>query len=172
MNAVTWNWLDANEALPQSDKPFVYWGVVYTIDGDSTVSNFSQISVNKIVLTSEEDQTVGRVFEKMTLILYDFNQYNLSPQNREVLRMVFPKITPDARISVNGHTDNIGSDVANLNLSRDRAKVVHDTLKENKPARSYNYKGLGKNSPLYNNLLPECRFYNRTVQVIIEKDVR
>jgi outer membrane protein OmpA-like peptidoglycan-associated protein len=172
MSIVTWNWLDTNNQLPQNDKPIVYRGIVYTTDGDTAFSNFSQIPVNKIILTPEEDQTVGRVFEKMTLILYDFNQSNLSPQNMEILRMVFPKITPDASVSVNGHTDNIGTDVANLNLSTERARIVHNTLKENKRARSYKYKGLGKNTPLYNNLLPEGRFYNRTVQVIIERDIR
>jgi outer membrane protein OmpA-like peptidoglycan-associated protein len=69
------------------------------------------------------------------------------------------------------NSPNIGSDEANLYLSTRRAKTVHDILKENKRARSYNYKGLG-NSPLYNTLLQEGRFYNRNVQVIIERNVR
>ena len=172
MSTVNWNWLDDNNMLPQSDKPIVYSGIVYTVDGDTAFSNFSTIPVNKVVLTSEEDQTVGRVFEKVTLILYEFNQTSLSPQNMEILRIMFPKITPDTRVSVNGHTDNIGSDEVNLSVSRNRARTVHDTLKGNRRATSYKYEGLGKNSPLYNNLLPEGRFYNRTVQVIIEKDIR
>jgi outer membrane protein OmpA-like peptidoglycan-associated protein len=174
MSTVTWNWLDTNNQLPQGDKPIVYSGVVYTADNDSAVSSFSEIPVRKVVLisSSEEKQIGDKVFEKITLILYEFNQSNIGPQNMEILRTIFPKITPDARVSVNGHTDNIGSDEANLALSRDRAKVVHDTLKENRRARSYKYEGLGKTNPLYNNLLPEGRFYNRTVQIIIERDIR
>jgi outer membrane protein OmpA-like peptidoglycan-associated protein len=170
ISTVNWNWLDDDNMLSQSDKPFVYWGVVYTTDGDSAISNFSTIPVNKVVLTSAEEQKVEKVFEKITLILYDFNQYNLSSQNMEILRTLFPKITLNAKVSVNGHTDNIGSDEANLSISTRRARVVHDILKENRPARSYKYEGLGKTTPLYNTLLPEGRFYNRTVQVIIERD--
>jgi outer membrane protein OmpA-like peptidoglycan-associated protein len=169
----SWNWLDDNNQLPQGDKPIVYSGVVYTTDGDSAVSIFSEIPVKRVILTSlEEGRVADKVVEKLSLILYNFNEFNLSPQNMEILRTMFPKITSDARVSVNGYTDNIGSDEANLSLSTRRAKVVHDTLKRNKRARSYNYKKKKKNSPLYNNLFPEGRFYNRTVQVVIEKDVR
>jgi outer membrane protein OmpA-like peptidoglycan-associated protein len=173
-STVDWNWLNDDNLLPQSDKPIHYSGVIYTIDGDSAVSRFSEIPVKNVVLTSSSaEQHIGnKVFEKMTLLWYDFNNSNLSPHNTEILRTIFPKITPDVRVSVDGHTDIIGNNAANLSLSRNRAKVVHDILKKNRHARSYKYKGFGKNSPIYDNLLPEGRFYNRNVQVTVEKDIK
>jgi outer membrane protein OmpA-like peptidoglycan-associated protein len=174
MSTLSWNWLDTNNQLPQGDKPIIYSGVVYTTDGDSAVSSFSEIPVRKVVLTSSEEKQIdNKEFKKTALILYDFNQYDLSPQNMETLRMMFPKITPDARISVTGHTDNIGPDDVNLSLSRNRARVVYDILKGNINASDYNYQGFGKTIPIIqHNLLPENRFYNRNVQVIIERDIK
>jgi len=171
-SSVTWNWLDASETLPQDDKPIVYWGTVYNIYGDTAVSSMSQIPVNKVVLTSADEKMVGRVFEKMTLFLYDFGQSTLSPQHMEIIRSMLPKINPYTKVSILGHTDNIGTDEVNINLSRNRAREVYNTLQNSKRARTYTYEGLGKANPLYNNVLPEGRFYNRTVEVIIESDIR
>ena len=173
-NTVSWNWLNDNNLLPQNDKPIHYLGVIYTTDGDSAVSRFSEIPVKEVILTSSsaEQQIGNKVFEKMTLLWYDFNNANLSPHNTEILTTIFPKITPDVRVSVDGHTDIIGSDATNLSLSRNRAKAVHDILKKNSRAKNYKYQGFGKTNPLYDNLLPEGRFYNRSVQVTIEKDVK
>ena len=174
MSALNWNWLDDDDLLPQTDKPILYSGVIYTTDGDSAVSSFSEIPIRKIILISlEGEQAVEKVVvEKISLILYNFNEYNLSPENMEILRSIYPKITPDVTVEVYGHTDDIGTDEANLSLSTNRARVVHETIRRNRPAKSYKHEGLGKTSPLYSNLSPEGRFYNRTVQVIIERDIK
>jgi outer membrane protein OmpA-like peptidoglycan-associated protein len=173
MNTISWNWLNNDNLLVQTDKPVIYSGVVYTTDEDSAVSSSSEIPIKKVVVNSSGGgRVIDKMVEKLSLILYNFNAYTLSPANMEILRTIFPKITPDARVSVYGHTDDIGTDEANLSLSINRARIVHDIIKKNKSARSYRYEGLGKHSPLYNNLSPEGRFYNRTVQVIIEKDIK
>jgi len=169
-----WDWLDDNEMLLQSDKPIVYSGVIYTTDNNTVVAKGSEIPVKKVVMTSEEEEgeQTGKIIEKVSLILYQFNHYDLSSKGMEILRNIFPKITPDATVSVYGYTDIIGVDEVNLSLSTNRAKSVYEILKKNRSAKSYRYEGFGKHNPIYNNQYPEGRFYNRTVQVIIERDVK
>ena len=86
--------------------------------------------------------------------------------------MIYDKITPDAYIQIIGYTDDIGSDEANLDISNKRAKVVYENLSKIKQAKKYYYEGVGKNKPLFSNLSPEGRFYNRTVQILVERDLK
>jgi outer membrane protein OmpA-like peptidoglycan-associated protein len=172
IHTVSWNWLADDKSLPESDVPIVYSGAVYTVDNDVATYSSSEVPVKRMVMTtsSGEQRMAGKIIERISLILYQFNEYNLSPENMEILKGIFPRIIPEADVLVAGHTDVIGTDEANITLSTNRARVVHETLKDNRPAKSYKYEGLGKNKPLYGNSSPEGRFYNRTVQVIIERE--
>ena len=69
-----------------------------------------------------------------------------------------------------GHTDNIGKENYNLNLSERRAKAVFDQMVEAGMVAGENitYAGAGPNDPMYENLTPEGRALNRTVTVTLE----
>ena len=175
MSKISWNWLDNDNLLSENGNPLVYSGTIYTTDNDMASSGFSEIPVKKVTLnTSGKEQIVSNemIVEKISLILYNFNEYNLSPENIEILKNIYPKITSNAVVSVYGHTDDIGPDDANRSLSTNRARVVQETIKRNRVVKDIKYRGLGKRNPIYSNLSPEGRFYNRTVQIIIEKDVK
>ena len=66
------------------------------------------------------------------------------------------------QIQLNGHTDNVGNDAANLKLSNERAKAVYDFLVKNgiNPTR-LSYKGFGASKPIDTNDTPEGRQNNR-----------
>ena len=166
---VSWDWGKDNDMLPQGDKPIVCSRVVYTVDGDSDVVNV-EIPLSRKVLTSsaEKKERDNKIYEKIGSILYGFNKHE--PLQNMEMEKVFSKITSDDIVSISGHTDIIGSDETNLSLSERGAKVVHDILKGNRPAKSYEHAGLGKKEHPYDNSLPEGRFYNRTAQVFIERN--
>jgi outer membrane protein OmpA-like peptidoglycan-associated protein len=72
---------------------------------------------------------------------------------------------------VTGYTDIVGQEDRNQLLSRQRAGTVDRGLKRNVASgivASLNTEGVGETDPLFSNDLPEGRFYNRTVQIVIE----
>ena len=72
----------------------------------------------------------GLVISLESSVLFDVDTYVLKPQAAEALRAAAQKLGehPDARILVDGHTDSDGSTEHNLELSRNRAQAVRDSL--------------------------------------------
>lgn len=72
---------------------------------------------------------------------------------------------PTLRIRINGHTDDIGGEADNLQLSEARARAVYDyLLKAGIAAERLRYKGFGESSPLVPNSSPENRRMNRRTE--------
>ncbi|PWA08480.1 DUF5723 family protein [Flavobacterium laiguense] len=74
---------------------------------------------------------------------------------------------PNAKFSIEGHTDSVGNDKANQKLSEARAKVVMDAL----VAKGVNpdnltYKGFGESKPVASNKTDNGRAANRRTEVI------
>jgi OOP family OmpA-OmpF porin len=74
---------------------------------------------------------------------------------------------PNAKFSINGHTDSTGSDALNQKLSEARAKVVMDKLIEKgvNPA-NLESKGYGETQPVADNKTKAGRAENRRTEVI------
>ena len=114
-----------------------------------------------------------RVQEKYALILFDFNSDKIKERNASVVAKIVARIRqfPAANVAVVGHTDNIGKDDYNIQLSERRARAVYDqitaTLGEFSHA-TITHMGMGPFDPLYGNGLPENRALNRTVTVTLE----
>ncbi|HSD05978.1 DUF5723 family protein [Flavobacterium sp.] len=74
---------------------------------------------------------------------------------------------PNAKFSIEGHTDNVGNAKVNQKLSEARAKVVMDALiaKGVKP-ENLTYKGYGASKPVASNKTAAGRAQNRRTEVI------
>jgi OOP family OmpA-OmpF porin len=86
---------------------------------------------------------------------------------------VYNRVLPTSYVEVVGHTDVVGLYEHNQALSERRATTVYNgIMQQTKGKVGYiNKRGVGEDEPLYDNSLPEGRFYNRTVQVIIKTPV-
>jgi OOP family OmpA-OmpF porin len=72
---------------------------------------------------------------------------------------------PNMVIEVQGHTDNVGSNEANLKLSQQRADTVRDyILKKKIPQERIRSLGLGETKPLVSNATTEGQAKNRRVE--------
>jgi outer membrane protein OmpA-like peptidoglycan-associated protein/YHS domain-containing protein len=72
------------------------------------------------------------------------------------------------KIQINGHTDNVGEQAANLELSTNRAKTVYNYLIENGIAvNRLNFKGFGESESIATNTTPEGRQKNRRTEFVI-----
>jgi outer membrane protein OmpA-like peptidoglycan-associated protein len=101
-------------------------------------------------------------------VLFDFNSADLRQASRDSLREmagVFSKY-PDTTISVEGHTDSIGSAAYNKTLSRRRAGSVATYL-EDLGVRSSRIEtiGYGKSQPRATNDTAAGRQLNRRVEI-------
>jgi len=66
-------------------------------------------------------------------VLFEFNKTLVRPMYKDQLQRVadFMKANPTASATVEGHTDSVGSDKYNLNLSRKRAQSVKNYIVKN-----------------------------------------
>lgn len=87
----------------------------------------------------------------------------------ELLNLVaFMNENADVNIEVAGHTDNVGNDAANLNLSTSRAKAVHEFLIAHDIAGNrVRYRGYGETKPVATNDTEEGRAMNRRTEVTV-----
>jgi outer membrane protein OmpA-like peptidoglycan-associated protein len=78
------------------------------------------------------------------------------------------KTNPKMVIEVGGHTDDVGSDEANMKLSHDRAKSVRDYLvKAGIDSGRLQAKGYGETQPVASNDTEEGRQANRRTEFVI-----
>jgi outer membrane protein OmpA-like peptidoglycan-associated protein len=107
---------------------------------------------------------------RLSLIVFDFDQANINSQNQRMIsQFVGKSFYPASTASIVGSTDNLGELLHNQKLSEDRAFNVRDLILRNKPdAKITSTKGIGPSQLLYDNHLPEGRYYCRTVKVEVE----
>ena len=101
---------------------------------------------------------------------FDFDRAELRPQNRELLSRIAGILltSPGHSIYVYGHTDDVGSDVYNLDLSEQRARAVTDYLIEaGIDPTIISAKGYGKSSPRVAETTSAARAKNRRVEIAI-----
>ncbi len=105
-------------------------------------------------------------------IYFDFNKDTLKPESEPVLKEIAEAMTshPDWKLTVEGHTDNIGGDPYNLELSKRRAASVKQAL-----VAQYNIApdrlltgGFGASRPVETNDTLEGRARNRRVELVRE----
>ena len=103
-------------------------------------------------------------------IQFDFDRATLKPQNKELLSKIAGILLTSKghHIFVYGHTDDVGSEEYNQQLSERRAKVVHDYLVESFiDPTVVTSEGFGKSSPLVEGTSKEARAKNRRVEIAI-----
>lgn len=106
-------------------------------------------------------------------VLFAFGKSQLLPtaeRRLEKVAKVLSKYNDSGqKIVIEGHTDSVGSDSYNQELSRQRAQAVADFLARNGVNRSIlDTVGRGETQPLATNDSPEGRANNRRVELIIE----
>lgn len=111
---------------------------------------------------------------EMTLsnVTFDFDKASLKPefkQNLEIMSTALTMRYPSARLTVEGHTDSIGTKQYNQQLSDERAKAVGAFLSTHGvDAKRIITRGLGGVAPVASNDTPEGREQNRRVDLVIQ----
>jgi outer membrane protein OmpA-like peptidoglycan-associated protein len=105
-------------------------------------------------------------------LLFEINKSIILPVSYPFLTELASALNDNLeyKIDIVGHTDNKGTNEANLTLSRNRAKAVKDYLISEKVSESrITSYGLGESSPIATNDTLEGRTKNRRVEFKLEK---
>jgi outer membrane protein OmpA-like peptidoglycan-associated protein len=127
--------------------------------------------LNAVLVTRD---TARGLISTMPDVLFENARYALRPAARESLARVAGILLayPDLRLEVDGHTDSVGSDAYNQDLSEKRAGAVHDYLvQQGIPVSSVTTMGFGKTQPIASNSNAAGRQQNRRVEVVVSGEV-
>jgi len=159
-------------------KPLVYALLLLAGTACSTMTPDEKI-VNELAAIGLESVITERgVVVYLPDVLFDFNSARLSEralQQVAAIGDVALRLAEGRPLAIEGHTDSIGDDEYNLDLSRRRAETVLEALAETGvPRELMRSEGFGEQFPIAPNKLPdgrddpEGRQRNRRVEVVIE----
>jgi outer membrane protein OmpA-like peptidoglycan-associated protein len=126
--------------------------------------------LNSILAT--RDSARGLI-ANMSDVLFRSGSFELLPGARERLAKVSGIVLayPTLHVAVEGHTDSVGSDDYNQQLSEHRAEAVRDYfVQQGIKSTNVEAHGYGKNEPIATNDTPEGRQQNRRVELILSGD--
>jgi outer membrane protein OmpA-like peptidoglycan-associated protein len=118
------------------------------------------------------DDTMKKLNDYGKTILFNSGKSSFQKQTIPVLQAITAilKEYPTAKFSLEGHTDNTGSDVLNQKLSEERAAAVKNFLVENGvDASRLSSKGFGESAPIDSNKTAKGKANNRRVEVKLVK---
>lgn len=118
----------------------------------------------------ETKQTARGLIVNMSDVLFDTGKATLKPGAKLRLAKVAGIIMayPDLKLQIEGHTDNVGSDAFNQNLSERRAATVRDYLiSQGVPLNNVVARGFGEGDPVASNATAQGRQLNRRVDLVV-----
>ena len=126
--------------------------------------------LNSILAT--RDSARGLI-ANMSDVLFRSGSFELLPGARERLAKVSGIVLayPSLHVAVEGHTDSVGGDEYNQELSERRAQSVRDYfVQQGIPSNAIEARGFGKSEPIASNDTPEGRQQNRRVELVMSGD--
>lgn len=132
---------------------------------------FEQINTNMSVISVEELKNSGKAI-KIENIFFDSGKYDLKEESHEALNLLyrFMHANPEVMVEINAHTDNVGSDHFNQELSEKRAaSVVQYLIGMGLDPSHLVPQGFGETQPVATNDTEEGRALNRRVEFRLRK---
>ncbi len=154
--------LSKNYALNVSKPGYLFYSENFTLGKSKTMEPYGKdielqpIEVGKRVVLKN--------------IFYATNEYELLTDSRaELLKLVqFLKNNNGVSIKIEGHTDNVGGEALNKELSINRAREVKDFLVENGiSSDKLSFEGFGSSQPIASNDTEEGRAKNRRTSFVV-----
>jgi outer membrane protein OmpA-like peptidoglycan-associated protein len=128
--------------------------------------NTSEKSIPLKVDIDRTDYELGR----LNLIVFDFDKSEITSTNKNMIEnFVTSSIKNNSTVEIIGSTDRLGDKNYNKKLSMERAINTASYILSLVPdAGIANVEGIGDERPVFDNDLPEGRFYSRTVLIEVK----
>ncbi len=165
--------LEATYHLITKDKE--YWVKLFSFGGTpSDVEHFGLYILEIEKMKQEVDakemfDAINKVGFIALYINFETGKSDIKPESQPIVDQIVEmlKQNSDLKISIEGHTDNVGSDKLNKTLSENRAKSVMNALVSAGIEKSrLSSKGWGSTKPIADNSTEDGRFKNRRVEIV------
>jgi outer membrane protein OmpA-like peptidoglycan-associated protein len=166
-------WISLDEEFPLILKAHVAIGMVAAQPGMDAEAHHQVVRIDiprtdRAAELAEQLRADGHV--ALDGIVFDFGSHALRPESEAAIAAAGEALSrnPDWRIRVEGHTDAIGSDTDNLELSRRRADAVRARLTEGYGVSGdrLTTDGYGETRPVDSNDTLAGRARNRRVELV------
>jgi outer membrane protein OmpA-like peptidoglycan-associated protein len=165
---VNWMLEEDQQAIPKLEVPVYYEITAIDVNDNEAKSDQKSFTVQQQTISKKRSQQIGdKTIDKYSLILFDFDKATIDGNNKQIVGLINKNLAENSVIKVYGYTDKTGNDDHNLKLSERRALKATKSLQFD----AIDVKGLGETVILYDNELPEGRFYCRTVEIIVETPI-
>ncbi len=139
-------------------------------------------------VTNQDGQELVSIADNGNIVIneglvFDYNKYDIKPQGRQVLTMLseaFENVLDDSQtrvnidaISIQGHTDNLGSSEYNRDLSSKRASAVLNYMMDVNPVLENQYgeyfaaSGYSEFRPIASGTSDAARAKNRRIEISV-----
>jgi len=120
--------------------------------------------INDMIRTGKS--IIGKTICAIDVINFEFGKSSLDRKSYQYLDQIVNLMKKsDFNMQIIGHTDNVGSEEFNMNLSKKRAEAVHSYLIKNGVSSSrLSYTYFGMENPIASNNTEEGRLINRRVE--------
>jgi outer membrane protein OmpA-like peptidoglycan-associated protein/flagellar hook assembly protein FlgD len=164
---IRWDGLGDNRDIVESAVDYDMVLSATDSAGNSSKTGVDRIAIDILVIVTERGLKM-----RISNIQFAFDSARLMPQGMKILDRVSQILEKYERydVIIEGHTDDIGKEDYNLDLSERRAKSVNDYLIGRGTARErLQFVGMGESVPLYANDGEENRRRNRRVEFLLIK---
>ena len=124
----------------------------------------------------KQDVTASNMFETLNrdghialYINFDTGKSVIRPESGAIIEQIVQmlKSNPELKLSVEGHTDNVGTAASNMVLSEERARsVVNAIVGQGISKERLSSSGYGQDKPIADNNTEEGRARNRRVELV------
>lgn len=155
-------WVEAFIAeLPIEENKYDYY---------LTVVEKKNLEVKASLLTADEIKKAIDADGHVALYInFDFDKADIKPESQPIIEEIVSllKQNPELKLTVEGHTDNVGKPEYNKQLSERRAKsIVAAVSAKGIAATRLNAIGYGQDKPITDNLTDDGRAKNRRVELV------
>ena len=165
---IDWYLQDNPTSLPHSDTSMQYDIRVTDAEAQEYTSPAESINIEQLTIARKRREKLGdKEIVRYTLMSFGYGQADVEADNARYLDDVRRDVSSESTVHITGSTDSIGEESFNQKLSSQRARSVASFLN----LRDQHVRGIGEQA-FFDNALPEGRFYNRTVHVLIENPVK
>jgi len=146
------------------------WLEVATLGGDDYhLTVMLKEMMKQDVVASDMLDALNRDGHIALYINFDTGKSIIKDESKPIVQQIVGmlKSNPELKLSVEGHTDNVGNPASNKILSEDRAKsVVTAIISQGIDAERLNSSGFGQDKPIGDNNTEEGRARNRRVELV------
>jgi outer membrane protein OmpA-like peptidoglycan-associated protein len=126
--------------------------------------------------TMKQDIQANEIFDALNkngfialYINFETGKADIKPESQKIIDQIVQmmKDNPDLNISIEGHTDNVGTPQTNQTLSENRAKAVMNAIiAKGIDKNRLSSKGWGQSKPIADNKTEEGKAKNRRVEIV------